>query len=50
MTGAIATFVVLVVVVVSKFCHGAWIPVVLIPLIVFGFRKIKRHYVHVAER
>jgi hypothetical protein len=32
------------VVVVSKFSHGAWIPVVLIPLIVLGFRKIKRHY------
>ena len=31
MIGAIATFVVLIVVVVSKFSHGAWIPVVLIP-------------------
>ena len=49
MVGAIATFVVLIVVVVSKFSHGAWIPVVLIPLIVLGFRKIKRHYDHVAS-
>ena len=49
MVGAIATFVVLIVVVVSKFSHGAWIPVVLIPLIVLGFRKIKRHYDHVAD-
>ena len=49
MIGAIATFVVLIVVVVSKFSHGAWIPVVLIPLIVLGFRKIKRHYDHVAS-
>ena len=48
MVGAIATFVVLIVVIVSKFSHGAWIPVVLIPLIVLGFRKIKRHYDHVA--
>ena len=39
----------LIVVVVSKFSHGAWIPVVLIPLIVLGFRKIKRHYDHVAS-
>ena len=49
MVGAIATFVVLIVVVVSKFSHGAWIPVILIPLIVLGFRKIKRHYDHVAS-
>ena len=31
-----------IVVVVSKFTYGAWIPVVLIPLIVLGFRKIKQ--------
>ena len=42
--GAIATFIVLIVVVVSKFAIGAWIPVVLIPIIVYGFRRIKRHY------
>ncbi len=46
--GAIATFVVLIVVITSKFRYGAWIPVVLIPIIVLGFRKIKRHYDHVA--
>ena len=45
--GAIATFVVLVVVVVSKFAIGAWIPVVLIPIIVVVFRRIKRHYIKV---
>jgi len=42
--GAIATFIVLIVVVVSKFAIGAWIPVVLIPIIVYVFRRIKRHY------
>jgi amino acid transporter len=47
--GATATFVVLVVVVVSKFVYGAWIPVVLIPLIVVVFRAVKRHYVHVSQ-
>ena len=45
--GAIATFVVLIVVVVSKFAIGAWIPVVLIPIIVVVFRRIKRHYTKV---
>ena len=42
--GAIATFIVLIVVLVSKFTIGAWIPAVLIPIIVYGFRRIKRHY------
>src|SRR4029079_10520641 len=42
--GAVATFLVLVDVVVSKFLIGAWIPVVLVPLIVLGFIAIKRHY------
>ena len=36
--GAIATFIVLIVVVVSKFAIGAWIPVVLIPIIVYGLQ------------
>ena len=42
--GAVATFIVLIVVIVSKFAIGAWIPVVLIPIIVYVFRRIKRHY------
>jgi amino acid transporter len=42
--GAVATFIVLMVVLVSKFTIGAWVPAVLIPVIVYGFRRIKRHY------
>ena len=38
------TFVVLCIVVVSKFTEGAWVPTVVIPLIVLGFTAIKRHY------
>ncbi len=45
--GAVATFVVLLVVVVSKFTIGAWIPAVVIPLIVLLFKGIGRHYRHV---
>lgn len=48
--GAIATLVVALVVIVSKFSIGAWIPVVLIPVIVVGFKAVKRHYRHVAEQ
>lgn len=42
--GAVATGIVLVVVVVSKFTIGAWIPAVLIPVIVVFFKAIHRHY------
>lgn len=42
--GALATFVVATEVVISKFMIGAWIIVVLIPLIVVMFRGVKRHY------
>ncbi len=42
--GAAATAVVMVVVIVSKFTIGAWIPVALIPLIVLGFKAVRGHY------
>ncbi len=42
--GCVATTVVLMVVVVSKFTLGAWIPAVVIPAIVVLFRAIHRHY------
>jgi amino acid transporter len=48
--GAIATSIVLVVLVVTKFLHGAWIVVVLIPLLVALFRKIHRHYLDIAAQ
>ncbi len=44
LVGAAATFVVLLVVIYSKFSKGAWVPVVLIPLIVLVFRRVHRHY------
>ena len=48
--GCVATTIVLGVVVVSKFTIGAWIPVVVIPLIVLVFRRIHRHYVRIDQR
>jgi amino acid transporter len=48
--GATATFIVLIVLVTTKFIHGAWIVVVLIPLLVALFRAIHRHYVDVATQ
>ena len=48
--GAIATLVVTIVLVITKFIHGAWIVVVLIPLLVGLFRAIHRHYLDVARQ
>jgi amino acid transporter len=48
--GAIATSLVLVVLVITKFIHGAWIVVVLIPVLVLMFRAVHRHYEDVAHQ
>jgi hypothetical protein len=48
--GAMATFVVLVVFIITKFIHGAWIVCVLVPLLVLFFRSIHAHYVSVAHQ
>jgi hypothetical protein len=42
--GAVATAVVSIVQVVTKFTTGAWIVVLIIPLIIYGLRRIHRHY------
>jgi amino acid transporter len=47
--GAVATFIVLCVFIATKFIHGAWIVVVVVPLLVFMFRAIHKHYVVVAK-
>ncbi len=48
--GAVATGVVCVVIAVTKFTHGAWMVIVLIPLIVLGLLKIHRHYGEIAQK
>jgi hypothetical protein len=47
-TGATVTGFVMVVIALTKFAHGAWIVVVLIPLLVLVFVAIHRHYEAVA--
>jgi amino acid transporter len=47
--GAVTTGIVLAVVVISKFTIGAWIPAVLIPIIVIGLKSIGRHYKRVRQ-
>src|SRR5262249_15400098 len=48
--GALATFIVLCVFIATKFIHGAWIVVVVIPLLVLLFKSIHGHYVMVAKQ
>jgi amino acid transporter len=47
-TGALATGVVAVIIGLTKFTHGAWIVVVLIPCMIALFVTIRRHYDEVA--
>jgi hypothetical protein len=46
--GGVATFIVALVVIISKFAIGAWVIVLLIPMIVVAFKVVRRHYAHVA--
>ncbi|HBB89940.1 MAG TPA: amino acid permease [Blastocatellia bacterium] len=48
--GAVATFIVLCVFIATKFIHGAWIVVVVVPLLVLMFRAIHKHYTVVARQ
>lgn len=48
--GGVATLVVLVVIVLTRFTHGGWLVVVLVPLIVGLFLMIHKHYVDVAAQ
>ncbi|MFD5393286.1 APC family permease [Streptomyces sp. NPDC127097] len=46
--GATFTGIVLVIVLITKFLHGAWIVTIAMPLLFFVMKGIRRHYEHVA--
>jgi amino acid transporter len=48
--GALATLTTFFVVLISKFISGAWITVLLIPLILLGFGRISSHYQQVRKQ
>jgi amino acid transporter len=48
--GAVATFVVLVVVIYTKFTHGAWIVIVAMPVFMSGFYGVHRHYLGISRQ
>lgn len=47
--GAVVTAVVAIEVVVAKFTHGAWMVVILMPLLVLMMKAIHRHYRHTEQ-
>jgi amino acid transporter len=48
-TGAFFTGIVLVIVLATKFLHGAWIVTIAMPLLFFAMQGIRRHYDRVAH-
>jgi amino acid transporter len=48
--GAAVTFIVLIIVTVTKTLEGAWIVLLLLPVIVALFKATRRHYDHVASQ
>jgi hypothetical protein len=48
--GAVLTAIVFLVIIVTRFSHGAWAVLVLIPILVVMFRLIHRHYLDVARQ
>ncbi|MDX2076186.1 MAG: APC family permease [bacterium] len=49
-TGALVTFIVMLVFIITKFTSGAWTIVLLIPFLVWVFFRIHRHYKETAAR
>ncbi len=45
--GAVTTLIVMLVIAVTRFTHGAWIVIVLVPVLVFTFFTIHRHYIRI---
>lgn len=48
--GAVATGLATLIIASTKFMHGAWIVVALLPFLILWFRSVHHHYVAVAEQ
>ncbi|MDA8215739.1 MAG: APC family permease [Nitrospiraceae bacterium] len=48
--GGVVTGIVLMIIAIEKFSHGAWIVLIAIPFVVFLTQKVHRHYLSVAEQ
>jgi amino acid transporter len=48
--GAVSTAVVMTVFAITKFQYGAWVIIIIIPILVMIFSAIHRHYISIAKR
>ncbi|MCX6055008.1 MAG: APC family permease [Chloroflexi bacterium] len=48
--GALVTALTLIVISISKFVQGAWVSLLVIPLMVAAFLKVRQHYQHVSTQ
>lgn len=48
--GAVVTGIVTMVVAVTKFTHGAWVILVLVPIMVYWFKAVNKHYMDVKKQ
>lgn len=48
--GACITGIVVMIIAVTKFFHGAWLVMVFIPAMIYTFKKIHQHYLNTAEQ
>ena len=49
-TGALTTLLVLLIIATTKFLDGAWIIILLIPMTIFVFTRIRKHYEYVKQK
>lgn len=48
--GAVVTGIVTIVIAVTKFSHGAWVVLVVVPSLVYMFKSINNHYIDVKKQ
>ncbi len=48
--GALTTFLIVIVIAITKFTQGAWIVVIIIPLMIFLMLKVKKHYTAIVKQ
>jgi len=48
--GALVTFIVVIIIAITKFKHGAWIVIIIIPTLILLMLKVKRHYTALAKQ
>lgn len=48
--GAFVTFLIVIVIAITKFTQGAWVVVIIIPIMIFLMLKVKKHYAAIGKQ